>query len=210
MFRGEQYDLNLTLFSSQQRLQKPSRGSGVFVVSNGAGVAANTVDQLCSSVCIAGMIDLKQDFSEAKIAASFEMVLCVRPDLDALVINMISGLAVARDTVAAVERFCQSVEGRVPVILRFTAPDPGDNEAVLHSLERRHDSVTLAHSTRNLVEKTIELLAPGSAPARRDTPHFGPGARHLRRLLPVLRCQRQASAPRCSCAGRVGSAVQAR
>jgi hypothetical protein len=165
VFQGQRYDLNITLFGTRPELQRPGRGSGVFVVSNGAGVAANTVDQLCSSVNIAGMIDLKQDFSEAKIAASFEMVRCVRPDLDALVINMISGLAVARDTVAAVERFCESVEGRVPVILRFTAPDPGDNEAILHSLERRHDFVTLAHSTRNLVEKTIELLAPGSAPA---------------------------------------------
>ena len=95
VFRGERYDLNITLFAARPEPRSFGRGSGVFVVSNGAGVATNTVDQLSSFLCIAGMIDLKQDFSEAKIAAAFEMVRSVRPDLDALVINMISGLAVA-------------------------------------------------------------------------------------------------------------------
>jgi len=82
-------------------------------------------------------LPLEQRLYEAPVTLRLEIQ---RPDLDALVINMISGLAVARDTVAAVERFCESVEGRVPVILRFTAPDPGDNEVILRSLERRHDS----------------------------------------------------------------------
>ena len=106
------------------------------------------------------MIDLKQDFSEAKIAAAFEMILSVRRDLDALVINMISGIAFARDAAAAVDRFCASVEDRVPVILRFTAPDPepGANREILRDLEGRWSSVTLADSTRDLVEKTIELF----------------------------------------------------
>ena len=37
VFRSERYDLNITLFSPERRLQRPGRGSGVFVVSNGAG-----------------------------------------------------------------------------------------------------------------------------------------------------------------------------
>jgi succinyl-CoA synthetase alpha subunit len=164
IFRGERYDLNITVFAVRK---EPGRGSGVFVVSNGAGVATNTVDQLASSVCIAGMIDLKRDFSEAKMAAAFEMVRSARPDLDALVINVISGMAVAADTVAAVDRFCASVEGRVPVILRFTAPDPGENAAILRDLERRQAAVTLADSTRDLVEKTIDPFEswPRATPA---------------------------------------------
>jgi len=158
VFRGERYDLNITLFSARPERKASGPGSGVFVVSNGAGVATNTVDQLSTSVCIAGMIDLKQDFSETKIAAAFEMVRAVRPDLDALVINMISGIARAAEAAAAVERFCASVEDEIPVILRFAGPDDGDNAAILSGLERGRANVTLASSTRDLVEKTIELF----------------------------------------------------
>ena len=86
VFRGKRYNLNITFFSDDSEPQEPGQGSGAFVVSNGAGVATNTVDQLSAYVRIAGMIDLKQDFSEAKIATAFEMVRTVRPDLDALVI----------------------------------------------------------------------------------------------------------------------------
>ena len=131
VFRGERYDLNITLFGPQPMRRGPGRGSGVFVVSNGAGVATNTVDQLSSSLCVAGMIDLKRDFSEARIAAAFEMIRTARPDVDALAINMISGMARARDTAAAIDRFCASVEGRVPVILRFSGPHPDENRPIL-------------------------------------------------------------------------------
>jgi succinyl-CoA synthetase alpha subunit len=158
VFRGERYDLNITLFSPQANLRKPGQGSGVFVVSNGAGVATNTVDQLSHSICVAGMIDLKRDFSEAKIGAAFEMIRTVRPDLDALVINMISGIALARETAQAVERFCASVEGKVPVILRFSGPHPDENRSILRALEQRSPAVTLAVSTRDLVEKTTKLF----------------------------------------------------
>jgi hypothetical protein len=161
VFRGEHYNLSITLFNTAPELRKPSQGSGVFVVSNGAGVATNTVDQLSSFVRLAGMVDLKQDFSEAKIAAAFEMIRSVRRDLDALVINMISGIAFARDAAAAIDGFCRSVDGKVPVILRFTGPDPGDNQEILRALEQRHAAVTLANSTRDLVEKTIELSGLG-------------------------------------------------
>jgi len=166
VFRGERYDLNITLFAARPEPRSFGRGSGVFVVSNGAGVATNTVDQLSSFLCIAGMIDLKRDFNETKIAAAFEMVRSVRPDLDVLVVNMISGLASARDAAAAVDRFCASVDGRVPVILRFTAPDAGDNQAILRGLERRQAAVTLARSTHDLVEKTLARfeLGPVTAP----------------------------------------------
>ena len=158
VFGGERYDLNITLFSPQRRLRKPGRGSGVFVVSNGAGVATNTVDQLSRSICVAGMIDLKRNFNEAKIAAAFEMIRTVRPDLDALVVNMISGMALAGDTVKAVERFCASVDGSVPVILRFSGPQPDENRSILSGLERRNAAVTLADSTRDLIGKTTALF----------------------------------------------------
>ncbi len=158
VFRGEQYDLNLTLFSPQQHLQKPSRGSGVFVVSNGAGVATNTVDQLSRSIRVAGMIDLKRNFTEEKIATAFEMVRTVRPDMDALVVNMISGIALAPDTVEAVARFCSSVDQGIPVILRFSGPRPEESGSILSELEQRCTAVTLADSTRDLVEKTTALF----------------------------------------------------
>ena len=47
------------------------------------------------------MIDLKQGFSETKIAAALEMIRTVRPDVDSVVVNMISGIALARDAVGA-------------------------------------------------------------------------------------------------------------
>ena len=158
VFRGERYDLNITLFRPQPMPREPGQGSGVFVVSNGAGVATNTVDQLSASLSVAGMIDLKIDFSEAKIAAAFEMIRAGRPDVDALAINMISGIARARDTAAAVDRFCASVEGKIPIILRFSGPYPEQGRAILRSLEKRHDCVLIADSTRDLVEKTNGLF----------------------------------------------------
>ena len=130
----------------------------MFVVSNGAGVATNTVDQLSRSIPVSGMIDLKRNFDEPKIAASFEMVRNIRPDLEALVINMISGIALAQDTVSAVERFCTSVAGRVPVVLRFSGPRPDESRPILRALEERWDALTLASSTRDLVEKTTRLF----------------------------------------------------
>jgi len=158
VFRGERYDLNLTLFSPEQRPQKPSRGSGVFVVSNGAGVATNTVDQLSRGIRVAGMIDLKRNFNAEKIAAAFEMARTVRPEMDALVVNMISGIALAPDAVKAVERFCASVDEGIPVILRFSGPRPEENRSILSGLEQRSAAVTLADSTRDLVEKTTALF----------------------------------------------------
>jgi succinyl-CoA synthetase alpha subunit len=158
VFRDEHFDLNITLFGPQPTRRGPRRGSGVFVVSNGAGVATNTVDQLSSAVCVAGMIDLKRDFSEARIAAAFEMIRTARPDVDALAINMISGMARAHDTAAAIDRFCASVEGQVPVILRFSGPHSDENRPILQSLEKRHSCVSIADSTRDLVEKTNELF----------------------------------------------------
>jgi succinyl-CoA synthetase alpha subunit len=155
VFRGRRYDLNITLFAPRPELLRAGSGSGVFVVSNGAGVATNTVDQLSTGLSIAGMVDLKRDFSEAKISAAFNMILSVRPDLDLLAVNMISGVATARDVVAALDRFCETVGDRVPVILRFTAPDAGDDPARLRALEQRRRSVTLVYSTRELVVKTL-------------------------------------------------------
>jgi succinyl-CoA synthetase alpha subunit len=169
VFRDERYDLNITLFGPQPMRRRPRQGSGVFVVSNGAGVATNTVDQLSSSLCVAGMIDLKRDFSEARIAAAFEMIRVARPDVDALVINMISGMARARDAAAAIDRFCASVEGRVPVILRFSGPHPDENRPILRSLEERHACVSLADSTRDLVEKTNEIFGVKPRAAAQST-----------------------------------------
>jgi succinyl-CoA synthetase alpha subunit len=158
VFRGERYDLNITLFRTRSEQKQLGRGSGVFVVSNGAGVATNTVDQLSNYVPIAGMIDLKQGFGEAKISAALEMIRTVRPDVDALVINMISGIALVGDTVAAIQRFCTSVKEEVPVILRFTGPDVDKNQAILRALEQGQNVVTIAYSTRDLVRKTIGLF----------------------------------------------------
>ncbi|MHC4506307.1 MAG: hypothetical protein ACYTFI_23680, partial [Planctomycetota bacterium] len=158
VFRGERYDLNLTLFAPQPGRRTPAQGSGIFVVSNGAGVATNTVDQLSRTLPIGGMIDLKREFTEAKITASLEMVRAVRPDLDALVLNMISGIAIARDTAAAIERFCASVGGRLPVVLRFSGPRPEENASILRALAQRQGAVTVATSTRDLIEKTTALF----------------------------------------------------
>jgi succinyl-CoA synthetase alpha subunit len=158
VFRGERYDLNLTLFGPQPEPHTTAGGSGVFVVSNGAGVATNTVDQLSRSIPVGGMIDLKRNFDEAKIGAAFEMVRTARADLDALVINMISGIALARDTAKAVERFCAAVEGTVPVVLRFSGPRPDETRTILRELEQRCGALTLARSTRDLVEKTTALF----------------------------------------------------
>jgi succinyl-CoA synthetase alpha subunit len=158
VFRGERYDLNITLFSPQVKLRRTGGGGGVFVVSNGAGVATNTVDQLSQSVSIAGMIDLKRNFNEAKIAAAFEMIRAVSPHPDALVINMISGIALARDMAKAVERFCASVHGKVPVVLRFSGPTRVEDRPILRALEQHQTAVILADSTRDLVEKTTELF----------------------------------------------------
>jgi succinyl-CoA synthetase alpha subunit len=168
VYRGERYDLNITLFAPRPPARRPGSGSGVFVVSNGAGVGTNTVDQLSSRLAVAGMIDLKRDFSEAKIAASFEMVLGVRPDLELLAVNMISGVASARDCVAAIDRFCDAVEGRVPVILRCMVPDAGGDAALLRGLARRRPSVTLARSTRDLVLKTLARFRLQPAPEAGD------------------------------------------
>jgi succinyl-CoA synthetase alpha subunit len=158
VFRGERYDLSISLFDPQPQPRGSGRGSGVFVVSNGAGVATNTVDQLSSSLCVAGMIDLKRDFSEEKISAAFEMIRTARPDVDALAINMISGIALARDTAAALDRFCASTQGAVPVIFRFSGPYPDESRSILRALEDRHECVSLADSTRDLVEKTNRLF----------------------------------------------------
>lgn len=168
--RGKRYDLNITLFAPRPEMQGCGWKSGVFVVSNGAGVLTNTVDELSACVAIAGMIDLKHDFIEATISAAFEMALAVRPDLDALVVNMISGIALVRDTVGAVERFCASVGGKIPVILRFSGPDSCENAAVLRGLEQRHPAVTLADSTHDLVEKTIGLFGLSAAARPSVTP----------------------------------------
>jgi succinyl-CoA synthetase alpha subunit len=162
VFRGELYDLNITLFTAEQRPAGPTRGSGVFVVSNGAGVATNTVDQLSRSIPVAGMIDLKRNFHQEKITAALEMARTVRPDMYALAINMISGIALAPDTVKAVERFCTSVAGSIPVILRFSGPRGEEHRSMLIELEQSHAAVTLADSTRDLVEKTTALF--GIAP----------------------------------------------
>ncbi len=162
VFRGERFDLNLTLFAPQDHPRRPSPGSGVFVVSNGAGVATNTVDQLSRSLPVAGMIDLKRNFNQGKIAAAFDMIRTVRPDLDALVINMISGIALASQTVKAVERLCETAPVRVPIVLRFSGPQPEENQSLLRGLAERHGAVTLADSTRDLVEKTTALF--GIAP----------------------------------------------
>jgi hypothetical protein len=115
------------------------------------------------------MIDLKQGFNEAKISAALEMVRTVRPYADALVINMISGIALVGDTVAAIQRFCTSVKEEIPVILRFTGPDVSENQAILRALEQGQNVVTLAHSTRDLVQKTIALfgLSSNATPATR-------------------------------------------
>jgi len=170
VFRGEQYDLNLTLFAPQPELRNPGRGSGVFVVSNGAGVASNTVDQLSRSVCVAGMLDLKRSFAAAKIAAAFEMIRSLRPDLDVLAINVISGIALAGDTVEAVERFCASVEDATPVVIRFSGPHAHENRDILRGLEHRHRNVTVARSTRDLIQKTTTqfgVLAASTASVSR-------------------------------------------
>jgi hypothetical protein len=158
VFQGEYYDLNLTLFAPQPKITKPGQGSGVFIVSNGAGVASNTVDQLSRSVSVAGMVDLKRNFRAEKIAAVFGMILSARPDLDVLAVNMISGIALARDTAEAIEDFCAHVDGKIPVVVRFSGPNPEENRTALSALEQRHGNVTVARSTRDLIEKTTRLL----------------------------------------------------
>ena len=84
VFRGERYDLSITLFDARPalRVPVPAQGSGVFVISNGAGVATNTIDQLARTVRVAGMIDLKRYFTEPKLSVALKMVEAARPTTD--------------------------------------------------------------------------------------------------------------------------------
>ena len=52
VYEGERYDLNITLFAPRADLESRGWRSGVFVVSNGAGVLTNTVDELSTWVAV--------------------------------------------------------------------------------------------------------------------------------------------------------------
>ncbi|MBN1609475.1 MAG: HD domain-containing protein [Polyangiaceae bacterium] len=161
VFRGQPYALNLTLFRSQSDRWPHVTGSGVFVVSNGAGVAVNTVDELAKSVPVAGMIDLKRDFSAAKILAALQMVRAARPQTDVIAVNIISGTALASETVAAVEAFFGEEDEPTAMVLRFEGPGPGVGDA-LERLVQKHAEVRRVTSTAALVARIRKLLGSTS------------------------------------------------
>ena len=166
LFDHKRYNLNITVFKPQPDRRGRGTGSGVFVVSNGAGVSTNVVDQLAPTVQVAGMIDLKQHFVASKIMAALRMAYTARPDLDALVLNMISGVALARETVRALRRFNEETGGRIPTILRFNGPRGEQGRLLLKALAEENDNVVLVSSTAELVRRTFDLLYPTAARAR--------------------------------------------
>ena len=170
VFEGKRYDLNLNVFGRRQCPHGIKHGDGVFVISNGAGVATNTVDQIARLRPVAGMIDLKRNFSSNKIQAAMRMALTVRPELDAVVVNMISGTARAPAVAEAIEAFIECRKGEVPVVVRFNGPDLDTEGHTLLALTETHPCVHLASSTADLVRKVEGLfgeVAPRS-PAVQD------------------------------------------
>lgn len=159
LFGGRRYDLNITVFKRRQGPRGRCAGSGLFVISNGAGAATNTVDLLAGRGPVAGMIDLKRNFTAAKILAALRMALTARPDVDAMVLNIISGIAFAADAIAAVAQFDLDVDGRVPVLLRFNGPGGEDNRPLLRALAEERENVFLVDSTAQLVKRAAELFA---------------------------------------------------
>jgi succinyl-CoA synthetase alpha subunit len=157
VFRGQTYALNLTLFRSQAERWPHVAGSGVFVISNGAGVAVNTVDELAKSVPVAGMVDLKRDFSAAKIRAALQMVRVARPQTDVIALNIISGTALVSETIEAVATFFAEEDEPIAMVLRFEGPGPGVGDA-LERLTRTHAELTRVTSTAELVACTRRLL----------------------------------------------------
>ena len=158
VFQGKRYDLNITVFKPPgDREQR--QGSGVFIISNGSGVAINMVDHLVTVVEVCGVIDLKRDFVAEKITAAFRMALAARPDVEAIALNIISGTAVAEDIAKAVRHFSIETVGRLPVLLRFNGPGMGARRERLYALEAHHENIILANSTVELVDRTIEVLA---------------------------------------------------
>ena len=71
VYAGKRYDFNITLVAPGFESKGLGAEDGVFVISNGAGVLTNTVDELSLSIDIGGMIDLRRDFTEGKIFAAW-------------------------------------------------------------------------------------------------------------------------------------------
>ncbi|MBW2256902.1 MAG: hypothetical protein JRI25_20230, partial [Deltaproteobacteria bacterium] len=170
LFEGHHYDLNITVFEPDTAPRGRCKGSGMFVISNGAGVAANTVDQVAGLGPVAGMIDLKRNFIKRKILAALRMVVTARPDVDAILLNMISGIALVSDAVAAVSEFCVQSQGRIPMVLRFNGADMERTRALLRSVVEQHPNVSVVSSTAELVDKAAALLEldPPAAPGPED------------------------------------------
>jgi succinyl-CoA synthetase alpha subunit len=167
LYEGCRWDLNITVFKPQTTPKGRCRGSGIFVISNGAGAAVNTVDQLAPLGPVAGMIDLKRNFVRDKILVALRMARRSRPDLDAVLINMISGTALASEAAAALDEFLDETEDRIPVVLRFSGPRPELGDALLQDLGRRHPALNLVGATAELVQRSAELLelSPPQVPA---------------------------------------------
>jgi len=158
LFEDRRYDLNITVFQPDAGPRGRCRGSGMFVISNGAGVAANTVDLVARIGPVAGMIDLKRNFTKAKILAALRMVVTARPDVDLVVVNMISGIALVHDAVSAVSEFSWQTGGRIPLVLRFNGADAKRARPVLRSLVEEHENVAHVNSTAELVHAAATML----------------------------------------------------
>jgi len=158
LFGDRRWDLNITVFKPRAGPRGRCRGSGIFVVSNGAGVASNTVDQLAKRGPVAGMIDLKRDFSAEKILASLRMVRVARPDVDAVALNIISGTALAPHTIEATQAFSHETGGSVTVVLRFNGPGAEEHKSAFEALVSTHPNVAWVNDTSEMVSRTAELL----------------------------------------------------
>jgi succinyl-CoA synthetase alpha subunit len=83
----EPFDMNFTTYDHGP--------GGAFIVCNGYGLGVNTIDLMRQSGMhnIRGFVDLKHHFSRAKFLEAFKMALVECPDLQHLVVNIVSGTA---------------------------------------------------------------------------------------------------------------------
>ena len=167
IFQNQRFDLNIAVFQPQLEKRGYGTGSGVFVISNGAGVASTVVDRLAPEVQVAGMIDLKRHFVAGKILAALHMAHTARPDLDAVAVDIISGIALGGDAVEALDQFSEDTDGAVPIIFRIYGPRMHESRPLIDALAEKRPNVILAESTSDVVRKSFDLFrptAPGALP----------------------------------------------
>ncbi|MCO6429609.1 MAG: hypothetical protein J5J00_02025 [Deltaproteobacteria bacterium] len=152
----EPFDINFTLFENRS-------AGGVFVVCNGYGMGANTIDELRSNgeTNIRGFADLKKHFSSEKFLECFKMALVECPDMRSLTVNVVSGTAQGGNLARAINEFFEFAQkqgrGDIAVSARFVGP----NADLFHSLidqSPHRSSISVAYSTSGLVRQETEHI----------------------------------------------------